>query len=133
MALIRSEVKGEVRIIFFDEARLVDLMAIDQCYREIIDELDKSEERKVLLHFGRVAFLSSSALGILIRISKKCKEFKVALKLCNIAPDIFQVFKITGLDKVFSIHADASDALAAFQSAGKGFFRKHGETTYEVK
>jgi anti-anti-sigma factor len=133
MALIRSEVKGDVRIIFFDQPRLTDAMAIDQCYREILEDLGKSEERNVLLHFGRVAFLSSSALGILIRISKKCKEFKASLKLCNIAPDILEVFKITGLDKVFDIQKDASDALAAFQSAGKGFFRKHGETTYEVR
>jgi anti-anti-sigma factor len=133
MALIRSEVKGDVRIIFLDEARLVDPLAIDQCYREILDELGKTQERQVLLHFGRVAFLSSSALGILIRINKKCKEFKTALKLCNIAPDIFQVFKITGLDKVFDIRPDASDALAAFASAGHSFFRKHGETTYDVR
>jgi anti-sigma B factor antagonist len=133
MALIRSEVKGDVRIIFFDEPRLVDPLAIDQCYREIIEELGKIQERNVLLHFGRVAFLSSSALGILIRINKKCKDFKTSLKLCNIAPDIFQVFKITGLDKMFDIRADAADALEAFKSAGKSFFRKHGETTYEVK
>jgi anti-anti-sigma factor len=133
MALIRSEIKGDVRIIFFDQPRLTDAMAIDQCYREILEDLGKSEERNVLLHFGRVAFLSSSALGILIRISKKCKEFKASLKLCNIAPDILEVFKITGLDKVFDIQKDASDALAAFASAGKSFFRKHGETTYEVR
>jgi anti-anti-sigma factor len=133
MSLIRSEVQGEVRIIFIDEARLVDPQAIDQCYREIIDELGKTEERQVLLHFGHVAFLSSSALGVLIRISKKCKEFKISLKLCSISPDIFEVFKITGLDKVFDIHRDAPDALQAFSSAGKSFFRKFGATTYDLK
>jgi anti-anti-sigma factor len=133
MALIRSEVQGEVRIIFIDEVRLVESLAIEQCYREIIDELGKTEERQVLLHFGHVAFLSSSALGILVRISKKCKEFKISLKLCSISPDIFEVFKITGLDKVFDIHRDAPDALAAFQSAGKSFFRKFGATTYDLK
>lgn len=132
MALVRSEVTGDVRIIFLDKARLIDPLAIEQCYREIIEVLDKSEEGKVLLHFGRVAFLSSSALGILIRVSKKCKEYRIALKLSNIIPDIFQVFKITGLNKVFDIHRDAADALAAFKSV-RSSARKMGETTYELK
>jgi anti-sigma B factor antagonist len=131
MALVRSEVAGEVRIIFLDEARLIDPLAIEQCYREIVEVLDKSEEKNVLLHFGRVAFLSSSALGILIRINKKCKEYKITLKLCNIIPDIYQVFKITGLNKVFDIYADAAKALASFKPSGL-LGRKMGETTYEV-
>jgi anti-anti-sigma factor len=132
MAFIRSEVSDETRIIFIDQVRLVDAGAIEQCYREIIEVLDKSEERSVLLHFGRVAFLSSAALGALIRVNKKCTEYKITLKLSNIAPDIYQVFKITRLDKVFSIHADATDALAAFKSSGHSLFRSRGPSSYEV-
>jgi anti-anti-sigma factor len=132
MALVRSEVKGEVLIIFFEESRMVDPLHIEQCYREIIEVLDKSQEPGLLLHFGHVAFLSSSALGILIRISKRCKQYKTTLKLCNIIPNIFQVFKITGLNKVFEIHADAAEALASFKPSGLSS-RKLGETTYDVK
>jgi anti-anti-sigma factor len=132
MTYVKSEVRDEIRIIFIDVQRLVDTAVIDQCSREIMQLLDKSEEKQVLLHFGLVTFMSSAALGMLVRLNKKCKEYKVSLKLCNISPDIFQVFKITGLDKVFSIHADASDALLAFKKSGQGFFRKHKETRPEV-
>jgi anti-sigma B factor antagonist len=133
MALVRSEVKGEIRIIFLDVQRLVDQASIDQCYREAVEFLDKSEEKHVLLHFGRVAFMSSATLGMLVRLNKKCKEYQISLKLCNISPDIAQVFKITGLDKVFSIHADASDAMEAFKASGDLFFRKNRETRHELK
>ncbi len=92
----------------------------------------RTEEKNVLLHFGRVVFLSSSALGMLIRVNKKCKEFKIALKLCNISPEIFEVFKITSLNKVFDIHADAGDALKSFKPSGL-LSHKHGETTYKLK
>ena len=132
MQLIRSEVKDEIRIVFIDAQRLVDGPGIEQCSREITELLDKSEEKHVLLHFGRLAFMSSSALGMLVRINKKCKEYKIALKLCNISPDIFQVFKITGLDKIFSIHGDASDAIAAFKKGGQFFFRRHQESSHEL-
>jgi anti-anti-sigma factor len=132
MPVVKTEVKGEIRIIFVDVVRLVDEAVIEQCYREIVDTLDKTEESHVLLHFGRVAFMSSSALGMLIRLKKKCKEYEIALKLSNITPDICQVFKITGLDKVFEIHADAADALEAFKAGGQLFFRTRRPTRHDL-
>ncbi len=132
MAVVKSEVKDEIRIIFVDVARFVDGAVIEQCYREIVELLDKTEESNVLLHFGRVGFMSSAALGMLIRVMKKCKELKITLKLCNISPDIVQVFKITGLDKVFDIHADAADAMASFKASGTSFFRRHRESRHDL-
>jgi anti-anti-sigma factor len=132
MTLVKSELKGEIRVIVIDVQRLVDQAVIDQCYREIIELLDKTEEKHALLHFGRVAFMSSAALGMLVRVSKKCKEYSVTLKLCNISPDIFQVFKITGLDKVFSVYPDASNALEAFKTSGDLLFRNKRETRHDL-
>ena len=51
-------------------------------------------------------------------LHKKCKEFKVQLKLCAISSDIHQVFKITKLDKLFSIEADEAAARKAFMKKG---------------
>ncbi len=133
MAIIKHVVKDEVRIIAIDEVRLVDEVALDQCYREIVDVLDKTEESGALLHFGPVTFMSSAALGMLIRVTKKCKEYKIALKLCNIAPDIRQVFKITGLEKVFDIHEDVAQAMDAFKKSGWSFFRKKAPKRHEVR
>ena len=124
MAIIKHVVKGEIRVISIDAVRLIDGADLDQCYREIVDVLDKTEESFAVLHFGPVTFMSSAALGMLIRVTKKCKEYKIALKLCNIAPDIRQVFKITGLEKVFDIHEDVAQAVKAFEKSGRLFFRK---------
>ena len=132
MALVKSEVKGEIRIIFLNVPRLMDQATIDQCFREMVELLGKTEEKHVLLHFGMVAFMSSMALGMLIRLHKKCKEFKISLKLCAIKPDIYEVFKITGLNKVFSIYADVPDAMEAFKASGDLFFRTHQETRREL-
>ena len=133
MAKIKHVAKGEIRIIAIDEVRLVDEAALEQCYREIVGVLGKTEESYALLHFGRVTFMSSSALGMLIRVSKKCKEFKISLKLCNIAPDIREVFKITGLEKVFDIHDDVDQAMNAFKKSGRLFFRKKAPERYNVR
>ena len=133
MAIIKHTVSGEIRIIAIDEVRFVDGPAIEQCYREIIEVLDKSTESCAVLHFGRVSFMSSAALGMLVRVTKKCKEYKITLKLCNIAPDIRQVFTITGLEKVFDIQNDVAQALAAFKKSGQLSFRRNKPTSYEVQ
>ncbi len=117
MALIKNELMGGVRVILFDTDKLLDGVEIDQCYREIIEVLNKTQEHNVLLHFGRVKFMSSAALGMLIRVLKKCKEFKVMLKLSNISPEEYEVFKITGMNKLFDIHDDATQAVEAFKKS----------------
>jgi hypothetical protein len=68
----------------------------------------------------------------LFRVHKKCKEYKISLKLCNIAPEIRQVFKITGIDKILDLHDDAAQAMEGFQKSGSLFFRKQKPTSYEV-
>lgn len=132
MPLVKAEPKGEILVIAIDMVRLVDQAVIDQCYREIAEHLDKTDQGHVLLHFGRVAFMSSAALGMLVRLNKKCKEYKVSLRLCGISAEIGEVFAITGLNKVFSIHADAADAMEAFKQSGKLFFRSHRETRHDL-
>jgi len=122
--LVRSESDGEVLTVYFTEAKILDELVIRQVQDEVIRMLEKTQEQNVILDFRFVKFLSSSALGMLIRIQKKCKDFKIALKLCHIDPEIEKVFKITGLNKVFEIHKTREDALATTKKKGGLFFRK---------
>ena len=77
MAVVKHDVKGDVRVIAIDAVRLVDEATIDQCRREVLELLDKTDEGNVLLHFGRVTFMSSSALGMLIRIIRSAQEYSI--------------------------------------------------------
>ena len=77
-------------------------------------ELVEQKRTKILLNFMNVEFLSSAALGKLITLDKKLKAAKGQLKLSNIRPEIYEVFAITRLNKLFDIHDDEADALATF-------------------
>jgi anti-sigma B factor antagonist len=61
-----------------------------------------------------VEFLSSAALGKLITLNKKANTYQCQLKLSNIRPEIYEVFAITKLNKLFDIRDDEAAALAAF-------------------
>lgn len=117
---IHSESKDGILSIFLLDARMLDETQLEQLSRDLIEELEKTTEERVILDFTRVQFMSSAMLGKLVQLQKKCKEFKVKMKLCSIAPEIREVFKITNLDKVFDIEKDQASARKAFLK--KGFF-----------
>lgn len=124
MEMIEIRDKDDVVVVSFATAKILDQVAIDQIREEFKDlTLQAASGRKLLLDFSRVQFMSSSMIGQIVQLHKQCKKDKVKLKLCSIAPDIKEVFKITGLTKLLEIHDDAAGALEAFGPPRRGWFR----------
>ena len=105
MALLETTSSPDILTISFVPNEILDALLIGQIQDELLAILKQTEKPNVLLDFRAVRFLSSAALGMLIRAYKRCDEARVRLKLCNLAPSIREVFKITRLDKTFEIHA----------------------------
>ena len=70
---------------------------------------------KLLLSFENVEHLSSAALGTLITVNNKIRQKGGQLRLSNIDPQIYEVFVITKLNKLFQIYDDAEKAAASFK------------------
>ena len=117
---IQTQSSGDILTIYFLDPRILDDAKLNEVSKEVLEAINRTSEEKVILDFQRVQFMSSSMLGKLVQIHKKCKEFKVLLKLSAISPEILEVFRITKLDKLFDIHPDEESARAAFSK--QGFF-----------
>lgn len=103
-------------IVVFTDAQILDATVIEQMHREMMTTLDEAQETRVVLDFSRVRFMSSAAMGMLVRVHKKCKQLKKALKLCGLAPQIQQVFRMTNLDRIFDLAPEGITARQAFAS-----------------
>lgn len=110
--------KDGILTVSMTDARLTDEAKLERLGADLIKQLNETTEERVILDFRNVQFMSSSMLGKLVQLQKKCKEFKVHLKLAAISPDIRQVFKITKLDKLFEIEDDEAAARKAFMRRG---------------
>jgi anti-anti-sigma regulatory factor len=53
-----------------------------------------------------------------VQLNKNAGEYKVKLKFCGINSQIYEVFKITKLHKVFDIAADEAAARKSFNKWG---------------
>jgi anti-anti-sigma factor len=117
---IDSYAKDDILTIRVRDERLVDPEQLKRISDDLDALLGKSDERQVVLDLGPVKFMASAMLGKLVSLQKKATEYKVKLKLCSVAPDILEVFKITKLHKVFDIQADEATARKSFSK--RGFF-----------
>ncbi|HEX3726260.1 MAG TPA: STAS domain-containing protein [Pirellulales bacterium] len=106
---------GEVLVVGFNQSSILDQRVIDQIGHELEHaSLEAAGNRKLLLNFQTVEYMSSAMLGKLIQLQKRCKNDKIKLKLCSLGKNPLDVFKITRLDKLFEIHAEPTAAVAAF-------------------
>lgn len=111
---IQAGKKGDIFIVQFKDKKILDDTTLDEIRSETAKLLGKSSGPDLLLDFSNVEFMSSAMLGLLGQLHRKVSAGQGRLKMCSIRPEIFQVFKLTNLDKLFSIHKDAPTALATF-------------------
>jgi anti-sigma B factor antagonist len=109
-----SEHEGITRIEFVDR-NILDEANIQQIGSEITKLVDAKPNPKVLISFANVDHLSSAALGTLITINNRVRSKDGQLRLAHIDPQIYEVFVITKLNKLFQIHDTAQQALASFK------------------
>ena len=124
MSSLKSEQKEDILCVYFTDAKILDEARIQQIGKELVEKAASaagSESKKMLVNFQGVQFMSSAMIGKLVLLNKKSKTDKVDLKLCNITPNVLEVFKITRLNKVFDIQGEEEKALKSF-GKGKGWF-----------
>ena len=103
---------SNVSVVRFKDQKIIDPEAIQELGQELFELVEQEDRKKLVVNFSNVEFLSSAALGKLITFEKLTKRHNADLILTNIAPEIFQVFAITNLDKLFQIKDSEADALA---------------------
>ncbi len=103
-----------ILLVCFTTPRIVQEEDIQATFEQLQRLVDEKPGREYVLDFRKVQFLSSSVLGRLILLQKAVASAKGRVVLCGIAKEIFEVFKITKLDKVFTIKEDAKAALKVF-------------------
>ena len=105
---------GDVTVVNFTDRKILDEQNIQVIGEQLFSLVDEVGRRKILLNFGNVEYLSSAALAKLITLNKKLQQVGGRLILCNIDPQIYEVFEITKLNKLFNIQAEEQAALQAF-------------------
>ncbi len=108
--------EGDVTVVELTDRKILDEVSIMQIGEQINLLLAGNDDPKLVIDFANVGHLSSSALGLLITLRKRIIEKKGKLGLCNIQPQIYEVFTITRLSETFTIVDSRGEAVKAVQA-----------------
>jgi len=110
---VTVEYGEKATIVTFTDEKILEERDIVELQESLMGVIEQTEKINLILDFSTVKFLSSAVLGLLIRVSKKVYEQNGQLRLCNISPRIYEIFKITRLTKIFDILPDRASAAAS--------------------
>ena len=85
--------------------------------REKLISLADAGSYQLIVDMEGVEFLDSTGLGVLVGGLKRVRAQEGGIDLVCTQTRILRIFKITGLNKVFSIYHSVPDAVAARNSA----------------
>lgn len=95
------EVVGEIDVYTAPELRRRIGELVDSGYRHLVIDLDQ------------IRFFDSTGLGVLAGGLKRVRARRGSLRLVCTREQVLRPFRITGLHKVFAIHASAEEAIRA--------------------
>jgi anti-sigma B factor antagonist len=105
---------GDITVVNFIDRKILDEQNIQKIGEDLFSLVDELGRKKILLNFSNVEYLSSAALGKFITLNKKVQASGGKLIMCNISDDIYEVFEITKLNRLFNIQKEEQTALQAF-------------------
>ena len=97
----------------------IDIYTAPALRREIADAIDAGS-RRFVLDLTETSFLDSTALGVIIGVSKRVRPLGGDLAIVNVTPSIAKTLEITGLAELFPISETRDEAVAALGSDCSG-------------
>ena len=80
-----------------------------------VESCDPQQTPRVVLNFGDVTYVNSSNIAQLLRLRRLLDGVSRGMKLCSVNDQVWSVFMVTGLDKVFDFTENPAAAIALLQ------------------
>ena len=118
--------QGGVSVVSLLNKRMLDASNIQALYDELLSLVTEKGIRKMVINLHGVNYLSSAVLGKLISLVKTLKREKGALGLCDIHPNVAEIFKVTQLDKVIPIYKNVQEAVKEMKLGAPAGAKRRG-------
>ncbi len=104
--------KGDVLVIALSGKVIggPELMEVKSVFQKAVDQ----ENNKVLLDLGKVSWMDSSGLGVIVSGHTTLSRAGGALRILNATKKIHELFIITKLITIFETFTDEQEALNSF-------------------
>lgn len=99
-------------VVEFRNPSLMDPVELERLGQSLYHLIDAEDQRRIILDFEKVQYLSSQAIGIVLTMNKKLSALKNSkLVLCGVGPRLQELLKITRLDRLLTIKPSQREAV----------------------
>jgi len=105
--------KKNAAVVAFNTASISNVEEVAAASKQIKEFIEEKRPKEVVVDFEGVKFFSSQVLGLLLDIRAKLKTYDGEVVISAINPQLYRVFKITHLDKIFKFFPDKENAIRA--------------------
>ena len=85
--------------------------------KDFLCQLLGQKPERIILDLEDLEYISSSGIGLLVSVLRRCRQAGIPMHLCTLRPEILELFKLTRLNQVFEIFENKAAAFRAGTSA----------------
>jgi anti-sigma B factor antagonist len=111
--MLKTEKINNVIVVSFNNVNRLNALVSEPIKEELKTFFNKSNT-KLILNLEGVNFIDSSGFGVFLSVMKVSNNNYGAFKICNVAPEVMELFKLLQLHNVFEIYNNLDDCLKAF-------------------
>jgi anti-sigma B factor antagonist len=108
------ETVGDVTVARFSREVVLSGRQAEAVAAQLTALLAEPGRSRLLLDFANVWSLSSLMLGKLVMLSRAAESAGGRLALCNLRPDVGEIFELTRLTQILSVYPGEQEALKSF-------------------
>jgi len=109
--------EGNVAVVAFKTASISNVEGIATISKQTKEFIEQKHPANVIVDFEGVKFFSSAVLGMLLDIRARMKTYDGGVVISGINPQLYRVFKITHLDRIFEFFPDRSSAIKSVSTS----------------
>ncbi len=109
MKLTQKKING-YQVLFIGDER-IDAHNSGELKQHFLDMLEQGE-KNIVVQMDSVRFIDSSGLGALLSGHKNAEARSGKLALAGLQPQVYSMFELTRLNRVFEIYSDPDEAVA---------------------
>jgi len=111
--MLKIEKVDNIEVVKFEDVQKFNALITEKVKEELAQLFEKPNTR-LILDLQGVKYIDSSGFGVFLSVMKMANNNYGFFKLCNIAPEVMELFKLLQLHNIFEIYEDLHDCIKSF-------------------
>jgi anti-sigma B factor antagonist len=112
-AMLKTEKINNIIVVSFNNVSRLNALVSEPIKEEMKSFFNKANT-KLILNLEGVNFIDSSGFGVFLSVMKIANNNYGTFKICNVAREVMELFKLLQLHNVFEIYANLDDCVKSF-------------------